>query len=130
MYNLKELKKAVDQIAEEKGLDAAKVLEAMENSIANAYKKEYCEKGEMVRAKFNLKTGDLKFWKVMTVVDETTVRIVEEDEESPDAEKKFEKRDDAIADFGTSETVLPRYNSSRHIFLEEAKRQAGRESRG
>ena len=122
MFNLKELKKAIDQIAEEKGIDAAKVLEAMENSIANAYKKEYCEKGEVVRVKFNLKTGDLKFWKVMAVVDETTIRIVEEGEELPDAEKKFDRRDDAIADFGTAEAVLPRYNPSRHIFLEEAKK--------
>ena len=79
MLNLKELKKAVEQIAQEKGVDAQKVFEALEMSLAAAYKKEYCEKGEMVRSKFDQKTGHLKFWKVKTVVDDTTVRIAEEE---------------------------------------------------
>lgn len=120
MFNLKELKKAIEQIAEEKGVDASKVLEAMEISLAAAYKKEYCERGEIVRSKFSLKTGDLKFWKVMTVVDESTVRIVEEGEEEP--ERKYSKREDGLVDFGTEETLLPRYNPERHVFLEEAKK--------
>ena len=80
MFNLKELKKAVDQIAQEKGVDPKKVFEALEMSLAAAYKKEYCSKGEVIKASFDTKTGALKFWKVKTVVDETTVRIVEEGE--------------------------------------------------
>ena len=127
MFNLKELKKAVDQIAEEKGIDAVKVLEAIETSIAAAYKKEYCKRGEVVRAKFNIKTGDLKFWKVMTVVDENTVRIVEEGEDDEKGlsgqEKRFSRRDDGMADFGVEEQALPRYNPERHIFLKEAVKE-------
>jgi N utilization substance protein A len=109
MFNLKELKKAIDQIAQEKGLDVNKVLEAMETSIAAAYKKEYCKKGEVVKTKFDLKTGGLKFWKVKTVVDETTVRMVKEGEEEIPAPE------------GEVTEVLPRYNLDRHILLEEAK---------
>lgn len=117
MFNLKELKKAIDQIAQEKGLDAKKVLEAMETSIAAAYKKEYCKKGEIVKAKFDLKTGGLKFWKIKTVVDETTVRMVEEGAEG---EEKSTGPSDAKAMEGEEE-VLPRYNPDRHLLLEEAK---------
>jgi N utilization substance protein A len=109
MFNLKELKKAIDQIAQEKGLDVNKVLEAMETSIAAAYKKEYCKKGEVVKTKFDLKTGGLKFWKVKTVVDETTVWMVKEGEEEIPAPE------------GEVTEVLPRYNPDRHILLEEAK---------
>ena len=117
MFNLKELKKAVEQIAQEKGVDAQRVFEALEISIAAAYKKEYCQKGEMVKAKFDQKTGALKFWKVKTVVDENTVRIVEEGEE--EAVESQTERGRAFLEEG--EGALPRYNPDRHMFLEEAK---------
>lgn len=126
MFNLKELKKAIDQIAQEKGLDPVKVLEAMEDSIAHAYKKEYCKKGEVVKAKFDLKTGALKFWKLKTAVDETTVRMTEDNlAEAGEAQNAPVKQKEPIEkiSIGTEpeETVLPRYNPDRHILFAEAK---------
>src|SRR3989338_252738 len=79
MMNLKDISKAIEQIAQEKGREAEKVLGAVESSIAAAYKKEYGNRGEVIRSKFNAKSGELKFWQVKTVVDESTVRIVEEE---------------------------------------------------
>lgn len=116
MFDLKIIKRAVEQVAEEKGIDPGKVLEAIESSIAAAYKKEYEKKGEIIRAKFDLKTGDLKFWQVKTVEDETTVRIVEESE---GGEPETVPSAEATA---STEELLPRYNPDRHIFLEEAKK--------
>ncbi|PIR86773.1 MAG: transcription termination/antitermination protein NusA [Candidatus Harrisonbacteria bacterium CG10_big_fil_rev_8_21_14_0_10_49_15] len=117
--DLKTIKRAIEQVSEEKGIDAAKVLEAIESSIAAAYKKEYEKKGEVIQAKFDLKTGELKFWQVKTVVDETTVRFREEkseDEEGEEPEAALEEESEE------GEEVLPRYNSDRHITLEEAKK--------
>lgn len=114
MFDLKTLKRAIDQIAEEKGIDPAKILEAIESSIAAAYKREYAQKGELVKAKFDLKTGGLKFWKVKTVADETTVRIVEDGEIVP------EETEAAATE--TGEPLLPRYNPDRHMLIEEAKK--------
>jgi N utilization substance protein A len=141
MMNLKEIKKALDQIAEEKGIEPSQVLEAIETAIAAAYKKEYGKKGEIIRCKFDLKTGALKFWQVKTVVDESTVRIVEEGtEEEAGAAVAAEAMADrkgatASAKVGSSAEVvtkadlvdegeekLPRYNPDRHLFLEEAKK--------
>ena len=146
MMDLKALKRAIDQIAEEKGIDAKKILEAVESSIGAAYKKEYEKRGDVIRAKFDLKTGDIKFAQVKTVVDETTVRIVEEGEEEEGvgeatakkaagepfftktpAEIKNPAHAEASAGRLTDgseneEEKLPRYNSNRHIFLDEAKR--------
>lgn len=116
MFNLKELKKAVEQIAQEKSIDAKKVFEALEMALASAYKKEYCQKGEAVRCQFDQKIGALKFWKVKTVVDETTVRIVEEGEEVPVLETGRKEIPEELG-----EDALPRYNPDRHIFLKEAK---------
>ena len=110
MFNIKEIKKAIEQIAEEKGLDPAQIMEAIETSIAAAYKKEYGKKSEIVKCKFDLKNGDLKFWQVKTVADKSTVRIVEEGEE------------ETVSSTTSEEELLPRYNSDRHIFIEEAKK--------
>ncbi len=110
--NLKELSRAINQVAEEKGLDPEKVLEAIESSIAAAYKREYGQRGEIVKAKLDTKSGALKFWQVKTVVDETTVRFV--DESAEDVGAPFEKF--------SEETALPRFNSERHITLDEAKK--------
>ncbi|MDP3999402.1 MAG: transcription termination factor NusA [bacterium] len=125
MFDLKTLKKAIEQIAEEKGIEPNQILEAIESSIAAAYKKEYGKKGEIIKCKFDLKTGSLKFWQVKTVVDESTVRIVEETEEVPVEEvgavsKRVER--EAPESFEDEEGKLPRYNPDRHLFLEEAKK--------
>ncbi len=146
MIDLKSLTRAVTQVAEEKGIDPGKVLEAIESSIAAAYKKEYEKRGEIIKAKFNLKTGDLKFWQVKTVVDETTVDTtkyeeMEEEQENNKAKKQENKGE--IASQGTrpptgdlpkgdndgggaisgvpEEEKLPRYNPDRHILMEEAR---------
>jgi len=110
--NLKELARAIHQVAEEKGLEPDSVLEAIESSIAAAYKKEYGQRGEIVKAKLDLKTGVLNFWQVKTVVDETTVRFVREGEEDIALEPE------RVGE----EPVLPRYNPERHITLEEAQK--------
>jgi len=112
--NIKDLGKAIHQIAEEKGLEAEKVLEAVEASIAAAYKREYGKRGEMVRAKLELKTGEMKFWQVKTVVDDTTVRIIT-DEEAEAEDKEYKET------IG-SETKIPRYNPERHLLIEEARK--------
>jgi N utilization substance protein A len=147
MINIKDLGKALKQVAEEKGLEPEKVLEAIESSIAAAYKKEYGERGEIVKAKLDTKTGELKFWQIKTVVDETTVRFVEEE---PDGEKeaptpaeggvgipaspaggpaasrvgkeKVKKTKEEKSPIESEEEKLPRYNPERHILLDEAKK--------
>jgi N utilization substance protein A len=117
MFNLKDLGKAVQQVAEEKGLKPERVLEAIESSLAAAYKKEYGQRGEIIKAKLDVKTGGLNFWQAKTVVDESVVRIVESDEEETVDEKRGVEE---LAEDGT--VKLPRYNPERHILIEEAKK--------
>lgn len=122
MMDLKTLRRAIDQIAEEKGIDAIKILDAIESSIAAAYKKEYEKKGEIVKAKFDLKTGELKFWQVKTVVDETTVRLPVEGDDLEDVAPERNARDFGREDSKPAEEVLPHFNADRHIMLDEAKK--------
>lgn len=121
MINVKELGKALKHVAEEKGLQPEKVIEAIEASIAAAYKREFSDRGAVVKCKLDMKTGELQFWQVKTVVDETTVRFVEEKtEEEIQREEKEGRKEEPIA-AESEEAKLPRYNADRHITLEEAK---------
>lgn len=123
MLNIKDLTKAIKQVAEEKGLDQQVVLEAIESSIAAAYKKEYGKRGEIVKAELDMKTGALKFWQVKTVVDKTTVRFEEKEESEADKKNKpKETEKEAKKEEETEEQKLPRYNPDRHLLLEEAKK--------
>lgn len=126
MFNLKDLSKAIKQVAEEKALDPQKVMEVVESAIAAAYKREYGTRGEIIKAKLDMKTGEMKFWQVKTVVDESTVRFVEEGatpEGSAAAGEPRSGREPRPIETGRDEDdLLPRYNSERHITLEEAKK--------
>ena len=117
--NLKDLGKAVQQVADEKGLSSEKVFEAVEAAIASAYKKEYGKRGEIIKTKLDSKTGIMSFWQVKTVVDENTVRMVEEGEEPEIFEPRRRDEVEAIGE----EDRLPRYNPERHIMIDEAKKE-------
>ncbi|MDP2946224.1 MAG: transcription termination factor NusA [bacterium] len=108
--DLKQFASALGQISEEKGISQEKVLETIEIALAAAYKKEYGEKGQIVRAKFNPKTGDVKFSQIKIVVDQSMLKPEgEEDEEiSAEPEEEGEKK--------------IRFNAERHIMLDEAKK--------
>src|SRR3989344_9689570 len=114
LMDLKTIKRAIEQVSEEKGIDPAKVLEAIESSIAAAYKKEYEKKGEIIKAKFDLKTGELKFAQIKTVVDETTVRMDGAEDEEAQASMTSAAEGESV--------VLPRFNTDRHILVEDAKK--------
>ncbi|MBI2628211.1 MAG: transcription termination/antitermination protein NusA [Candidatus Niyogibacteria bacterium] len=116
--DLKTISLAVNQIASEKGIEPQKIIDAITDSIAAAYKKEYRKRTEIIRAKFDLKTGDLKFWQIKTAVDLTTVRILEEE---PTADEQAVAPAEKRQFIENEESELPRYNPERHIFIEEAR---------
>ena len=103
---------AIEQIASEKGIEAEKIIIAIESAIAAAYKKEYRKRMEIIHAKLDIKTGKTRFFQVKTVVLPENVRIIEEGEEEEEKEKKIIDEED----------LLPRYNADKHILLEDAKK--------
>lgn len=105
--DLKIIVQTITQITETKGIAREKVFEAIEESLAAAYKKEYLNRGTIVRASLNPKTGDVVFSQVKEVVDEATVRIVEEG--------GVEEEDAALKE-------MPRYNPDRHMLIADAKK--------
>lgn len=106
MLDLKALNRAIEQIAQERGIKPEAVWGAIEAAIATAYRKEYRKKGEIVKCKIDNKTGAMKFWQIKTAVDESLVRIKEESEERKGK---------------SEEELLPLYNPDRNLWLEEAR---------
>ena len=82
---------AITALAEEKGLNKEDVMEAVENAIAAAYKKEYGKRGQNIRAELNTVTGDMKFFLLKEVVDETTREFF--DPENLDEKQKEQKEE-------------------------------------
>jgi transcription termination/antitermination protein NusA len=112
---------AIAQIAEEKGIDKKKVIEAIESALAAAYKKDYGRRGQHIRAEFNEVSGGANFYLVKEIVDETT-RVFEEEAEEDDAEIKDKERPTERKNKfeETAEEKIPRYNPERDLILEEA----------
>lgn len=59
---------AIDQIIAEKGISKDKVLETIEAALAAAFRKDYGERGQDIRAEFNEEDASARIFKVVTVV--------------------------------------------------------------
>lgn len=113
-FDLKILKSTLEQIELEKKIPQSAIIEAIEQSLAAAYKRDYGQKGQIVRSDFNLETGDVDFSQVKIVVDETTVRPALTPEEI-----EAGITDPEIAE---GEEVLPRFDEEKHLYINDAKR--------
>jgi N utilization substance protein A len=99
-------------LEEERKIPKEKILDAIEQAMAAAYKKDYGKKGQIIRAKFDLETGKADFFQVKIVVDETIAKIDEDEEKEKNDKEYVEKTDDERVHF----------NPEHHIMLEDAKK--------
>jgi N utilization substance protein A len=111
MFDLKVLNSALSQLQEEKGIPKEKIIEAIEDALAAAYKKDYGKKGQIIRATFDPSSGKVNFFRVKIVVSSEMLR--EEDEEVP--EETFEEEGDKKIFF----------NEEHHILIDDAKKIKG-----
>jgi N utilization substance protein A len=109
MLDLKTFKSALEQLEEERKIPKEKILDAIEQAMAAAYKKDYGKKGQIIRAKFDLDTGKTDFYQVKIVVDESIAIM--------DGEKH--EGEYSIKDEGEERV---HFNSEHHILLEDAQK--------
>lgn len=103
MLDIKALKQSLDIIEEEKKIPKDKIIEAVEASLAAAYKKEYCERDQVIKCVLNMDTGETEFSQIKTVVDDTIVWIPEtEEEEKGEGDER------------------PRFNDEKHMLVSDA----------
>ena len=105
-------KRLISQVSEERGIPFEKVIETIESAIAAAYKKDYGERGQIIRAKLSLDSGEVKFWQIKQVLDESMIYSEEELEKLK--EEPFQKSE--------TESQKVKFNPERHIMLKEAQK--------
>ncbi|MFA5348852.1 MAG: transcription termination factor NusA [Candidatus Paceibacterota bacterium] len=115
---LKNFTLALSQISEEKGLSLEKIIEVVEIALSAAYKKDFGKKGEVIKAKLNPQNGDIKFWQVLFVVDESMIYSEEELAEMSEQETEYEMEKEEELEEGKK----LRFNPKKHIMIEEAKK--------
>jgi N utilization substance protein A len=130
MLDVRQFTSAIKQIAEEKGIPENKVVETIESAIAAAYKKEYGEKGQVIRAKLNLETGEVAIYRVRFVVEGVDEEgnilgklpnlsgAEAEGDRSSRREISLEEKDHGQE----VKEVRLKFNPEKYITLEEAKR--------
>lgn len=118
MMDTKQFSLAIDQICEEKGIPRDEVLKTIEMAIAAAYKKDYGRKGQIIKAKFDEETGEIKISQVKIVVDKDMLKDSEKEE---DAGKEVKKQ---VGDKGQDETQEKiKFNPEKHLMVEEIQAQ-------
>jgi len=116
MFDLKVINSVLDQMEEERGVEREKMIDAIEQALATAYKKEFGQRGQIVRAEFDINTGAVVFNQIKIVADESTVRMEEDDEEAEDVDT--EKPEEVEVD---DDDPRVRFDPEKHILLENAK---------
>ncbi len=110
--DLKSLQSALEQLETEKNISREKILDAIQDALAAAYKKDAGKKGQIIRANFDIKTGQAVFSQIKIVVDESMLKP-EDEPETSDVEKE-------TSDVETEQKV--RFNPEHHIMIDEAKK--------
>jgi N utilization substance protein A len=107
MLDLKTMKSALEQLEQERKIPREKIIDAIEQALAAAYKKDYGKKGQIIRAKIDIDSGKMEFYQIKIVVDDTLVRMTPEDEE----EEEIAEDDERV-----------RFNEEHHILIADAKK--------
>lgn len=122
--DIKGFKGALSQIAEERGISPEKIIETIEAAIATAYKKDYGQKGQKIKAKFNPVSGDVKFWQIKLVVDQSMLYTEKEIEEMSAKSGSALVGKESFTEEATPDEETKKYvfNPEKHIMLEDAKK--------
>lgn len=108
MLDLKTMKSALEQLEQERKIPREKIIDAIEQALAAAYKKDYGKKGQIVRAKIDIDSGVMEFYQIKIAVDDTLVRMTTEEE---DEDEEIAEDDERV-----------RFNEEHHILIEDARK--------
>jgi N utilization substance protein A len=112
LFDLKAINTVLQELEEERGIGREKMIDAIEQALATAYKKEFGKRGQVVTAAFDLSTGATTFNQVKLVVDESMLKS-----DSADGEAVHEVENELETD-GAGRV---RFDEEKHIMLQAAR---------
>ena len=120
--DIKSFQRALSQISETRGISPEVIIGTLEAALATAYKKDYGQKGQKIKAKFNPVSGDVKFWQLKLVVDDSMLYTPEEIEELK-AQKLVPSEDfDRVVE-GQEAPKKVVFNPEKHVMIDEAQKK-------
>lgn len=130
MLDARQFVSAMKQIAEEKGIPEDKVVETIEAAIAAAYKKDYGEKGQIIRAKLHQDSGEIEITQIKIVIedidDEGNIIGEIPDRQAVEAEiakeNRQENREVKVSEEIGGEELKIKFNPEKYITLKDAKK--------
>ncbi len=114
MLDQKQFSLALKQICDEKGISESQVIETIESALAAAYRKDYGNKLQNIKVKFNPKDGSTEIFDIKTVVED--LPDTQESDEKQLEEKKSQKTPKE------GEEEAKKFNPKTEIQLSEAKK--------
>ena len=119
MFDLKVINSVLDQMEDERGIAREKMIDAIEQALGTAYKKEFGKRGQIIRAHFDINTGTTTFNQIKIVADETTVRIDEQvDHESEGEDNRGKELPEEPL---SADDLRVRFDPDKHILIETAR---------
>ncbi len=117
---------AIGQIAEEKGIDAKKVVETIGAAIAAAYRRDFGNRTEEYKADFDPQTGKARIYRVWTVAEPIvpeggTEAVLEKPDAQVTLEEAKKKKKDAVIGDELKEEVTPKDAKYGRIAAQTAK---------
>ncbi|MCA9354798.1 MAG: transcription termination factor NusA, partial [Candidatus Kaiserbacteria bacterium] len=117
MFDLKVINSVLGEMEEERGIPRARMIDAIEQSLATAYKKEFGKRGQIITCKFDMETGATVFNQIKIVVDESMLKPEPElDEDGNPIEVEEEEPVE-----GEEEDTRVRFDEEKHIMINTAK---------
>jgi N utilization substance protein A len=114
MFDIKIVKAALEQLESEKKIPKESLIEAIEQSLAAAYKKDFGKRDQIIKTSLNMESGDVEFTQIKIVTDATTTRP----ELTPEELLKIKSGE---YDEESEDDERPRFNPERHIDISLAK---------
>ncbi len=117
MFDLKVINSVLDQMEDERGIAREKMIDAIEQSLATAYKKEFGKRGQIIRAHFDIASGATVFNQIKIVADDTTVRIDEQVDHEAEGDERHTAEEEPVVDGD----LRVRFDPEKHILIENAR---------
>ncbi len=117
MFDLKVINSVLDQMEDERGIAREKMIDAIEQSLATAYKKEFGKRGQIIRAHFDIASGATVFNQIKIVADDTTVRIDEQVDHEAEGDERHAAEEEPVVDGD----LRVRFDPEKHILIENAR---------
>ncbi len=115
-----EISKAIHALCEEKNLSFEAVMETIETALAAAYRKDFGNKQQNIKVKFDPETGDMQVWDVKTVVEDIDEEVLNKaQEELMERRKKAREENRELTEEEVAD--LPRFNAKTEIMKTAAK---------